>query len=79
MFCYHGTGSLKLKQFVAYECRNLLAVPQTDIHVQIVRSYKHLGGLIAADGSLGPEVAARCLDQSKAVGAVNKAVLTWPG
>ena len=47
--------------------------------VPIVRVYKHLGGIAAPSGSLGPEIASRCSQAAVALAPMRKKVIDYKG
>eukprot|EP00959_Pyramimonas_sp_CCMP1952_P135344 2831941-Pyramimonas_sp.AAC.1 len=77
MAFFSGTGSRKARGECAALAATGLLVPSLGVSLGITRTYEHLGSYQDHRISLGPELAHRCHQQRRPLGALRRTV--FPG
>jgi len=67
-----GTNAIKFKRVLA----NVEVIEAAGLNFFLTHCYQHLGGWIASDGAMSPEVDARCKASSANLGSFSKAVVS---
>ena len=78
MLVLAGEGARKARIDLHLEAGQFVNVEVASCGIHIAQQYKHLGGIVTADGKMAREVARRKADYRKALGPLRATVFRQP-